>query len=115
MKRREKSGAIGGAGKRKATAEEKGKRTFHCTRIEMDFDPKASKLRNQEVDKYLASYGFFLNSGIKIELCSHGVDISLASPNGGVYMYPQVLALGLRLPMMSFFHSILAFYQVTPS
>jgi len=39
--------------------EEKGKRTSHRTWIGMDFDPKTSKLRDQEaVGKYLAGYGF---------------------------------------------------------
>jgi len=78
----------------------------------MDFDPKTSKLRNQEDNKYLASYGFFLNPRIKIKFCPHGVGISLAPPNAGVYMHPQVLA---RLLITSFVHSILTFYQVALS
>jgi len=59
---------ISGADKGKDAVEEKGKRASHRTRIGMDFDPKISKLRDQEaVDRYLVSYGFRLNSGIKIE------------------------------------------------
>ena len=55
----------------------------------MDFDPKTSRLHNQEeVDKYLANYDFRLNPGIKIEFYPHGVDVSLALPNDGVYMHP---------------------------
>jgi len=46
MKKGEKSGTVGGAGKGKAGAEEKGKRASHHTRIGMDFDPKTSRLRN---------------------------------------------------------------------
>ena len=47
---------ISGAGNGKAAVEEKGKRASHRTRIEMYFDPKTFKLRDQEaVDKYLAS------------------------------------------------------------
>jgi len=58
MKKGEKIGPSDSADKRKSTVENKGKRTSHHTRIGMDFDPKTSKLRNQEaVDKYLASYG----------------------------------------------------------
>jgi len=83
----------------------------------MDFYLKTSKLCDQEaVDKYLAIYGFHLNSEIKIESCLHGVDVSSAPPKGeGVYMHPQVLALGLRLSMTKFVHSVLTFYKVTPS
>jgi len=62
----------------------------------MNFDPKTSKLHKQEaVDKYLASYGILLNPGIKIEFCPRGVDVSSTPPKEeGVYMHPQVLALG---------------------
>ena len=62
----------------------------------MDFDPKTSNFHDQEaVDKYLASYGFHLNLGIKIEFCPPYVEVSSAPPKReGVYMHPQVLALG---------------------
>ena len=46
MKKGERSDTVNGAGKRKATVEEKGKRASHRTRIGMDFDPKTSKLRD---------------------------------------------------------------------
>ena len=67
--------------------EEKGKRTSHRTRIGMDFDLKISKLHDQEaVDKYLASYGVYWISRIKIDFCPNDVDVSSASPNKeGVY------------------------------
>ena len=59
MKKGEKSGPSGGANKGKSTVEEKGKRTSRHTRFGMDFDPKTSKLRDQEaMDKYMASYDF---------------------------------------------------------
>ena len=62
------SAMISSASDGKTTTEEKGKRASHYTKIGMDFDPKFSKLRDQEaIDKYLASYEFRLNSGIKIE------------------------------------------------
>ena len=49
---------------------EEEKRTSHRTRIGMDFDPKISKLLDQEaMDKYLASYGFHWSSRIKVEFC----------------------------------------------
>ena len=77
----------------------------------MDFDPKTSRLHNKEVDKFLANYDFRLNSEIRIKFSPHGVDVSLASPNDGIYMHPQVLALELRLPMTRFVRSALIFYQ----
>ena len=81
----------------------------------MDFNPKISRICNQEeVDKYLAKYGFRLNLGIKVEFCPHGVDV-LALPNDGVYMHSQVLALELRMPMTRFIRSVLTFYRVAPS
>ena len=56
------SAMISGTGKGKAAVEEKGKRTSHRTKIGMEFDPKTSKLCDQEaVNKYLANYGFHLN------------------------------------------------------
>ena len=102
------SATISGAGDGKS-AVEKGKRASHHTRIVMDFDLKTSKLRDQEVvDKHLASYGFRLNPGIKIEFCPLTVDVFSTPPKGKcVYMRPQVLALGLRLPMTKFIHSVL--------
>jgi len=82
----------------------------------MDFDPKTSKLRDQEaVDKYLASYGFCLNTRIKIEFCLYSVNVSSAPLKSGVYMHPQVLTLGVRLPMTRFIRSVLAFYKVASS
>ena len=46
-------------------------------RIGMDFNPKTSKLHNQEnVNKYLARYSVCLNPEIKVEFCPHGVDVS---------------------------------------
>ena len=92
------------------------KETSLRTRVRMDFDPKTSKLHNQKkVEKYLAKYGFRLNPRIKIEFYPYGVDISKAPPNDGVYMNPQVLALGLKLPMMRFVRSVLTFYTVASS
>ena len=88
MKKGDKSDTVSGAGKGKAAVEENGKRASHRAKIRMDFDPKTFKLHDQEaVDKYLASYDFRLNPGIKIEFSLHGVDISLAPPNrDGVYI-----------------------------
>ena len=78
MTKGSKSSTVGDVGKEKATKEEKGKNHF-CTRIGMDFDPKTSRLRNQEdVNKHLARYEVCLNPGIKVEFCPHGIDVSHA-------------------------------------
>jgi len=116
MKKGEKYGPSNRSDKRKSIVEEIGKRTPR-TRIEMNFDPKTSKLRNQEaVYKYLAGYGFHLSPGIKFEFCPNNVDDSSTPPDKeGVYMHPLALALGLRLPMMKFVRSVLIFYEVVPS
>ena len=75
--------------KGKPAVGEKGKRASHCIKIGMDFDPKISRLCNQEeVDKYLTKYRFRLNQGVKVKFCPHGIDVSQAPPNGGVYMHP---------------------------
>ena len=115
MKKGEKSSVVGSAAKENAVAKEK-ESDLSLYQSGMDFDPKKSKLLNQEeVDKYLVKYGFRLNLGIKIEFCLNDVDISKAPPNDGVYIHPQALALGLKLLMMRFVHSVLTFYRVAPS
>ena len=71
MTKRSKSSVIVGKGK---ATEEKGKRSHFCTKIGMDFNPKTSRLRNQEdVNKHLVRYGAYLNLEIKVEFCPHGV------------------------------------------
>ena len=64
LKKGETSATISSAGDGKATMREKAKRAFYRTRFRMDFDPKTSKLCDQEaVDKYLANYGFQFEFG----------------------------------------------------
>jgi len=115
MKKGEKSGVVGSMGKGKTAVEKKRKRASQLKRIGIDFDPKTSRIHNQEeVDTYLANYGFRLNIGIKIEFSPHSVNIFLALLNDGVYMHPHVLALGLRLQITRFIRSILTFYRIAP-
>ena len=102
MMKGSKSGAIGGASKGITTTDEKGKRSQFRTRISMDFDPRTTKLHNQEeVGEYLVKYDICLSPGIKVEFSPHGADVALAPSNGGVYMHPQFMALRLRLPLRS--------------
>jgi len=90
-----KSDAVSGAGKEKATAEKKRKRSSHRTKFNMDFDPKTTMLHSQgKVNEHLAKYGIGLSPGIKVEFCSQDTEFGLSPPNGGVYMHPQVLARG---------------------
>ena len=52
----------------------------------MDFNPKSSKLRDQEaMDKYLAGYDFCWSPEIKIEFCSNN---SSAWQKGCIYASP---------------------------
>jgi len=77
----------------------------------MDFDPKTTRLHSQEdVDKYLKKYGVALFPGIKVEFCLLDTIFGLSPPNGGVYMHPQVLALGLKLLLTKFVRSVMTFY-----
>ena len=48
MKKGETSVTISSAGKGKVAVEEKGKRASHHSKIKMDFEPKISKLCDQE-------------------------------------------------------------------
>ena len=52
----------------KAVVDEKGKRSQFRTRVDMNFDPKTTKLHSEEeVDEYLVIYGVRLSPGIKVE------------------------------------------------
>jgi len=67
MKKGEKSDTVSDASKEKAMMQEKWNRASHSTMMGIYFDPKNSKLCDQEaVDKYLDSYDFYLNPGIKV-------------------------------------------------
>ena len=82
----------------------------------MNFDPKTTKLYSQEeIGEYLKNHGVELSSGIKVEFCLQETKFGLSPPDGGIYMHPQVLALGLKLPMMKFVRSVLTFYRIAPS
>ena len=114
MKKGDKSSSSSGIGKGKP-AVEKGKRASIIPGSRWTSIHKPPGSNQEEVDKYLAKYGFLLNPEIKVEFCLHDVDVSQALPNGGVYMHPRVLALRLKLPMMRFVHSVLTFYRAAPS
>ena len=75
----------------------------------MDFDPAPTVLRTQEdVDKYLEKHRGPWQSGIKVEWYPP-MNVQECCPNGGVYFHPQILALGVRLPLIDFVCKVLAF------
>ena len=110
-----KSGAACNASGSKVVVEV-GKRSHFRTRVGMDFDPRNTKLHSEEdVDEYLVRYGVGLSPGIKVEFCPQDTEFVKSSPNDGVYMLPQILELGLKLPLTKFVRSILTYYRIAPS
>ena len=65
----------------------------------MDFDQKTTKLHSQEVDEYLAKNGVSPLPRDRGRVLPSGHYFALNPPNGGVYMQPQILALGLKLTL----------------
>ena len=81
---------VDGAGKEKAMVEEKGKRPYHRTRVCMNFDPKTTRLHNQEdVDEYLEKYGVKISPRIKVKFCPPDNKFGLSPPDDGVYMHSK--------------------------
>jgi len=75
------------------------KRSKHHTRIAMDFDLTTTTLHNQaEVEKYLLKYGVRLPSNVRVNWCPSDTDYTKAMKAGGMYLHPQVQALGLLFP-----------------
>jgi len=54
----------------------------------MDFDPKTSVLRSEEVDAYLAKYSVRLPSNTQVEWCPADTDFTVAPSVGGLYLHP---------------------------
>ena len=82
----------------------------------MDFDPKPSTFTSQdEIFKYLMRYCDHLPSMIKVEFCHSGTDVKEASSTGGVYFHPQILALGVQLPLTRFVRDVPGHLQVAPT
>ena len=79
----------------------------------MDFDPKSSILSSQEVNDYLIRYCGRVLSMI-VKFCPATMDVKVVPLAGGVYFHPQVLSLGVQLPLTSFVRSVLGYYQVLP-
>ena len=113
MVREGKSVATGGEGRSRGVVEEKGRRVALRTREAMDFDPQSRVLRGQkEVDKYLATYSIRMPSKIDVKWCSLETNIMVSPPADSVYFHPQILALGVKLPMTLFVRDALAHFKV---
>ena len=82
----------------------------------MNFDPTPKILCSQkEVDEYLARYGIRLPSNVKVEWRPAETDYKVAPKPGGVYLHPQILALGLKFSLTSFVRDLLRHFKVAPS
>jgi len=69
----------------------------------MNFDPKPSILSSQEeLNDYLIRYRGRLSSMIAVEFCPTTTDVKGAPPTWDVYFHPQILTLGVQLPLTSF-------------
>jgi len=76
-----RSVVVGGEGRSKKGAKERGNRACFRTREVMSFDPKTSVLRSQKkVDAYLVKYGICPSSNIQVEWCPVDTDFTMAAP-----------------------------------
>ena len=82
----------------------------------MNFDPKLKVLcSRKEVDEYLARDGVRLPSNVKVKWYPPDTDYTEAPEAGGVYLHPQLLALGLKFPLTNFVRDLLRHYRIAPS
>ena len=80
----------------------------------MDYDPKPMPLRNpRDVLEYLAKNGIQLPPEI-MEWCPLKTDVMVPS-HSGVFIHPQISALGMKLSLTAFVHSVLSYFRVAPS
>ena len=94
----------------------KGKKICPRTQEAMDFNPKPRVLYDQEeVDEYLVMYDVRFPSNVEVEWCSLETNVTVSPPAGSVYFHPQILALGVKLPMTLFVRGVLAYFKVPPS
>ena len=101
---------------KKGAVEEKGKMVALSMREAMDFDTKPRVPRGQkEVDEYLASHDIHLPSKIAVEWCLPETNVTFSPPTDVVYFHPQILALGVKLPMTLFVRDVLASFKVPSS
>ena len=79
----------------------------------MNFDPKPTPLRSQkDVFEYLARYDVNLVEEFTVEWCPLKTDVMVAHPHGGVFIHPQILSLGMKLPLTDLVRNVLVFFKV---
>ena len=49
-----------------------------------------------------------------VEWCPLKTNVTVA-PHGSVFIHPQFLALGMKLPLTAFVRNILSYFKVAPS
>ena len=66
------------------------------------------------VFEYLAKNGVQVPPEIMVKWCRLKTDITVA-PHNGVFIHPQIVVLGMKLPLTAFIHSVLSHFKVIPS
>ena len=77
----------------------------------MDFDLKSTPLRSpRDVFEYLVKNGVQVPHEI-MKWCPLKTDATVAPPHGDVLIHSQILALGIKLPLTAFVHSVLSYIR----
>jgi len=50
-----------------------------------------------------------------VEWCPLKTNVTVAPPYGGMFIHPQILSLGMKLPLTAFIHSALCCFRVASS
>jgi len=61
------------------------------------------------------TYGVRLPSKIEVKWLSPEIGVMVSPPAVGVYFHPQILALGVNLPITTFVQNVLACFKVPTS
>jgi len=78
----------------------------------MDFDPKLTPLRSpSDVFEYLAKSDVQVPHEIMVEWCPLKTDVTVVPPHDNVFIHPQILVLGMKLPLTAFVHSVASYSE----
>ena len=95
---------------------EKKEKRANLRREAMNFDPRPCVLRSQKkVDEHLEMCDIHPPSNFEVEWCPTKTDVTSLPPIGGVYFHSQILALGVKLPLIPLIQNILPRFKVPPS
>ena len=96
-------------------SDDMGRRPNWRTREAMDFNPKLMPLRSpRDVFEYLAKNDIQVPPEIMVESCPLKTDVTMAPPHDNIFI-PQILVLGMKLPLTAFVHNVLSYFRVAPS